>query len=134
MQPPERLLAATTRGKLLGVHAYLTTPDTLASDIATDFRVAADIVPEIIQREMVPLDEEAEKRANATASQWLVQVLQPEKDQPVGVIIVWPEAERRLNSDNSKLQPIFVMLKGQLENGSYVIKQVSFGDPLESPR
>jgi hypothetical protein len=132
-QTPDRLLAVTNTAKLLGTHAYTGVPQTLASDLAADFQSAGDAVPESIRQAMVPGDKAVEKRANETAAAWITQVLQPTKDQLVGVLVFWP-TERRLAADTSARRAIFVLVKGQPANGSFAIQQITFGDPLESPR
>src|SRR5688572_15463752 len=85
LQPPERLLGTTSGARLLGVHAYLAAPTTLATDLAGDFQSAMDL-PGQVRDNMTPPDEAAAKRANETAGQWLAQLLRPDKDQPVAVI------------------------------------------------
>jgi len=129
----ERLLASTTQAKLLGSHAYDKIPATLASDLAGDFHNAGDVVPQQVQKDMTPRDPGAERRANDTAAAWITQVLQPKKDQPVGVIVFWP-MERRLPTDTSARRAIFVLIKGQSTGDTFVIQQITFGDPLETPR
>lgn len=132
--PPARLLAATTRSKVIASHAYNETPTTLASDVAASVRMCIDDVPEPVQRELIPQDESAEKRANTTASQWVAQVLQPSSDQPIGVLVFWPAVDKRTPNDAAKRRPIFVLVKAQLVEGGFAITQISFGDPLETPR
>jgi hypothetical protein len=129
----ERLLASTSQARLLGAHAYAKTPTTLASDLANDFQNAGDVVPEQVKKDMAPAEGAAEKRANETAAQWLTQVLQPRKDQPVAVLVFWP-TERNLLADKPVRRALFVLVKAQLIGGAYVVQQVTFGDPLESAR
>jgi hypothetical protein len=129
----ERLLAATTQAKLLGAHGYPRVPQTLAGDLANDFQKAGDLVPQQVRDDMTPPDAAAQRRANDTAAAWVTQVLQPKKDQVVGVIVFWP-TDRRLPTDTTARRAIFVLVKGQLRNGSYVMQQLTFGDPLETPR
>lgn len=129
---PERLLASTIKAKLLGSHAYAGVPTTLASDLAVDFRSGGDVVPEQTQKEMTPREGASEKRANETAASWVNQVLQPKKDQPIGVIVFWP-TEVLLPGESNVRRAIFVLIKGQFVNNGYVVQQVTFGDPLESP-
>ena len=130
---PERLLASTMQAKLLGAHAYPQVPQTLASDLGSDFRNAGEVVPQQVRDDMTPPDEAAAKRANETAAAWVTQVLQPRKDQPVGVIVFWP-TETRLPGDTSARRAIFVLIKGHAANGAYAVERVAFGDPLETPR
>jgi hypothetical protein len=129
----ERLLASTVQAKLIGTHAYPKLPTTLASDLASDFRNAAESVPEAAQKEMLPPDANAEKKANETAAAWLAQVIQPVQNRAIGVIVFWP-TDRRGPSDNSSRRAIFVVIRAQQVNGAWVIQHIRFGDPLESPR
>jgi hypothetical protein len=130
---PERLLTAGSRAKLIGTHAYSGVPTTLASDLANDFQAAGDIVPEQIRKDMQPADEKAAKRADETAAAWITQALAPKKDQPVGVMVFWP-TDKRLPTDNSPRRAVFVLVRGQVAKDAYVVQQVTFGDPLETPR
>jgi hypothetical protein len=129
----ERLLATTTRGKLIGTHAYESVPATLAGDLANDFQAAGEIVPQQVRKDMQPPDEKAAKRANETAAAWITQVLAPRKDQPVGVLVFWP-TDKRSPNDTSSRRAIFVLIKGQGAKDGYVVQQITFGDPLETPR
>ena len=129
----ERLVASTTQCKLLGTHAYPKLPATLASDLAADFHGAGDLIPESVLRDMTPVDSAAEKRANETAAAWVQQVLQPTHEQPIGVIVFWPTS-RRLPEETMSRRAIFVLVKATQVHGSYVIQQLTFGDPLELPR
>ena len=132
VQPPERLLGAATGARLLGVHAYVKAPTTLATDLAADFQNAPNL-PDEIRKRMTPADDAAAKRANETAGQWIAQVLQPAKEQPVGLIVLWRE-ERADTFGTPRTHPIFLLVKAQLLDGQYVIRQVTFGDPLEAAR
>ena len=129
----ERLLASTSQARLLGMHAYARVPVALASDLAEDFKAAGEVVPENVQKDMLPRDPAAEKRANDTAALWINAALQPKKDQPVAVMVFWP-TDRRLPTDTSTRRAIFVLVKGQMIGGTYVVQQITFGDPLETPR
>ena len=130
LQPPERLLGGTTGATLLGVHAYEKMPATLASDLAEDFRNSRDVTDEL-RRDMIPPDEAAERRANDTAAQWLHQILKPEKNQPVAVIVLW-RPDRRDNLTSTQTRPIFILAKGERVEGEYVFRHVVFGDPLDA--
>jgi hypothetical protein len=132
LQTPERLLGHTTGSKVLGVHAYDKIPTTLATDLAEDFQSAGDAVPENIRQGMTPSDAAAAKRSNESAGQWLAQVLQPAKGQVMGVIILWPEHRGRSLGGEPK-RATFVLVKASLVDGKYALRQITFGDPLETP-
>jgi hypothetical protein len=134
LQTHERLLGATTGSTLLGVHAYDSkTPSTLASDLSNDFNSAGDTVPQGVREGMVPPDEATARRANETAGQWLMQVLQPDKHEVTGVIVLWPNTRNRPLGAEPR-RAIFVLVKGEKVDDKYVFRQITFGDPLESPQ
>ena len=133
LQTHERLLGATTGSTVLGVHAYDRAPTTLASDLANDFSAAGDLVPQHVREGMVPPDDAAARRANDTAGQWLMQVLQPEKDEVTGIIVLWPSTRGRPVGAEPR-RAVFVLVKGKKVDGVYVLRQITFGDPLETPQ
>jgi hypothetical protein len=133
LQTHERLLGTTTGSTVIGVHAYDKIPTTLASDLSNDFTAAGDVVPQSVREGMVPPDEAAAKRANETAADWLVQVLQPEKHEVMGVVILWPALRGHAIAGDPK-RAIFVLVKGEKVDGIYALRQISFGDPLETPQ
>jgi len=130
-QHADRLALAGSGGTIVSVHAYAQTPTNLASDLANDF-AKADYVSESVRKEMIP-ENDAVVRANVTASQWISQVLDPGRKQMVGVIVVWPKPETRvINIRQTPQRPVFVLIKGDIEGGKVKLKQVVFGNPLES--
>jgi hypothetical protein len=133
LQTHARLLGATTGATVLGVHAYEKPPTTLASDLAEDFASAGEVVPQHVREGMVPPDDAAARRANETAAEWLVQVLQPEKHEVSGVIVLWPPTRSRTLAAQPR-RAIFVLVKGEPVDGQYVLRQITFGDPLETPQ
>lgn len=133
LQTHERLLGATTGSTVLGVHAYDQPPTTLASDLANDFSAAGDAVPVNVREGMVPRDPDAARRANDTARQWLAHVLQPREGEVLGVIVLWPPTRGRSIASAPK-RATFVLVKGEKVDGAYVLRQITFGDPLESPQ
>ena len=52
----DHLIGATTGATVLGSHAYLRPPTTLASDLASDLRDTDD-VPAGVKRQFVPADD-----------------------------------------------------------------------------
>ena len=70
-------------------------------------------------------------RANDIAAQWVTQVLQPDRNQPVGVIVLWRQ-DRSDTFTSSGTRPLFLVVKGDIQDGQYVFNQVTFGDPLEA--
>jgi hypothetical protein len=114
----------------LGVHAYTKTPATLATDLAADFR-DNESVSQSVRRQMVPPDDAATKRADVTAAQWLRQILQPEKEQPIGVIVLWPDVRKNGGSSSATPWPTFVLVKGEATGEGFRITRLIYGDPLQ---
>ena len=131
VQPPDQLLGATSGCKLIGVHAYLKAPTSLATDLADDFK-SAD-VPDDLRHDMLIADRAAERSANEIAARWVSQILQPSGGQAIGVIVLWCQ-ERSSSFSTSSNRPVFLMVKADLADGKYVFRQVIFGDPLEKKR
>jgi hypothetical protein len=91
------------------------------------------MVPQSVREGMVPPDETAARRANETAGQWLMQVLQPAKHEVTGIIVLWPPTRGRSIAAEPK-RATFVLVKGEKIDGVYVLRQITFGDPLETPQ
>jgi hypothetical protein len=133
-ETPDRLLSATTGMAVLGVHAYPKTPATLASDLAGDFR-DNESIPLSVRRQMIPPDDAATKRADVTAAQWLAQLLRPDPEQPVGVVVLWPDARRKAGAASSApVRPAFVLVKGEATPDGFRFSQLVYGDPLQTDR
>lgn len=132
---PERAVLAVNGSVLLGVHSYPGTPSSLASDLANDLRSAGDVVPEPSRQHMIPSDEPTARRADATAAQWIDSVLRKEEEAsyPTGVILFWP-GDRKSRIEGPGRRGIFVLIQGQQQGDAFFIRQLVFGDPLETPR
>ena len=131
-KPPgaEKLLDALAGGSTLGAHAYLFPPAALAQDLSDD--VTASRMPDELKQAIVlPDDEAARKRAAGTAVQWVGQVLKATKNQPIGVIVLWPADNAGDPSSSTPRRPTFVLMKGiATADGGYQIILVVYGDPL----
>ncbi len=103
----------------LAVHGYIEAPSTLASDLSGDVHEADDL-PDSLKKQFSPDDDEALARANVTAAKWVAASLSSAPTDPIGVIVLWRKNEPA---------PIFVLLKGEMDNGKLSITQVCFGDP-----
>ena len=132
LQPPERLLGATTGAKVLGMHAYLKTPSTLATDLAEDFK--ASDVPEGLRRDFVIPEEGLEKVANETAAKWVTQTLKPEGDQPIAVLVLWRQERADSFQNAAAKRPVFLLMRGEVVDEQYIIRQITYGDPLDRSR
>ncbi|MGH7213792.1 MAG: hypothetical protein ACREIT_03395 [Tepidisphaeraceae bacterium] len=116
----ERLIGA----QLLGAHGYLHPPMVMAADIAADFKNGSD-VPEAVKNRMVPDGDTEIKRANATAVQWLTQVLIAAEGEFIGAIIVWAPTA------GANGEPMFVLVKGiEIAPGEFRMSRVIYGRPV----
>jgi len=132
MVVPEKLLGVCSGCKLIGVHAYLKSPTSLASDLSDDFK-SAD-VPDSLRHDMVIPEPDAERSANEVASKWLAQVMQPGPEQAIGVIVLWRRERADNFSSTASNRPLFILIKADQVDGRYVLRQITFGDPLERKR
>ena len=132
LQPPERLMGTTTGAKVLGMHAYLKTPSTLATDLADDFK--ASDVPEPLRRDFVISEEGLEKDANETAARWVTQALKPQGDQPIAVLVLWRQERADSFQNAAAKRPVFLLIRGEVVDEQYIIRQIAYGDPLERSR
>lgn len=129
------LMARAGKGQLLGAHADMHEPLSMAAALAADFKTATD-VPEQVKRHMVPANDAEMTRANATAVQWLSLELQARSGDPVAVITLWcsraPDPLPRASDPGAvDMEPIFILLKGEeTTSGQFRIKTVVFGNPL----
>jgi hypothetical protein len=130
--PPERLLGATSDARLLGVHAYVKIPSTLASDLAEDFKVAE--LPEAMRRDFEFGDADAERNANETAARWVGQTFGSLGDMPVAVIVLWREEGANSFEHTAAKRPVFILVRGERVEEKYIIRQIIYGDPLERSR
>ena len=132
---PERAILAMSESVRLGVHAYPATPSSLASDLANDLRSAGEVIPEQSRQHMIPPDEATARRADATAAQWINSVLRKAdgESHPTGVILFWP-GDRRSRVEGPGRRAVFVLIQGERQGDVFFIKQLVFGDPLETPR
>jgi hypothetical protein len=130
----DRLLTAVAGGNLLGAHAYFYPPLAMGADVTADFKNAR-IVPDDIKQSMIPADDDGMKRANATAVQWVAEMLQAQQDDPIGVIVFWRphQASDNLLGAAAPPQVIFILLKGApAGKDAYHIVQAEYGNPLAS--
>lgn len=132
-EPDDRLTLrdATLGFAVIGTHGYVGVPNTIATDLAMDFRNAVDI-PEDVRTQMVPTDEQV-KRANITAAQWVNNALQPTAGQPVGLIVLLgpePETLSDFPAQLSDPRPIiFVLVKAEPgDSRSFRITHIVYGD------
>ena len=145
-EPRTRLAQQTSGLTIVAVRAYAWPAETVASDLSTDVE-NCDVFPAALRKEFMPRDETDAKRANATAQQWIFNLLQPAPGQTVGVIVLWPtqptigvtsfgltpaaNVQQPAQQDVNQ-QPIFVLVKGTKagddDGGAFKIMHVIYGD------
>jgi hypothetical protein len=108
---------------------YAGIPDSMASDIAAAVRDSA--LPAPLKKQLAP-DDAALRRANATASAWLTQTLEPADGDLVGVIVFCPETSASQSADSSDSPTIqFVIFKGCQTARGIMLTRIVYGDPLK---
>ncbi len=142
---------------LIASRAYSVTPSTLAGDLAADVRDAD--LPALAKRRLTPADEPDLKRANSVASKWIDTTLMTSGAEPIGVLVFWEKdataddsdaaadanrvrdvaeannppkesADVEAASHAARRVPLFVLVKGELVAGKYVIRQICYGNPI----
>jgi hypothetical protein len=122
------LVQRATGGAVLGTHVYSFPPLAMAADLAADFKTATT-ASDSIKALMIPTNDDAMQRANATAIQWVAQALGATQGTPVAVALVMPAAVAE--SPKSPV-PVLVLMRGAAgEDGSFHISRIVFGTPLE---
>ena len=114
---------------LAGAQHRYEVPDTLEAI----HRPFDELLDSNVRDGMVPPDDAAARRANETAGQWLMQVLQPDKHEVTGIVVLWPPTRGRSIAAEPK-RATFVLVKGEKVDGVYVLRQITFGDPLDTPQ
>jgi len=111
-----------TAGAVLGDHAYLYPPSTLAADIAHDVDSSAEVSD--FDKKVLALDD---KSAQTVAMQWLAQALGAQDGTLVGIIILW---DTRPDADGPH-RPLFVLVEGKKEADGFKLSQIVYGNPLQ---
>lgn len=109
-----RLLARASVCGPIGVHAYVHPPLVMAADLMADCKNTE--LPESIRQRMIPQDDAAMQRANATAAQWMSESLQAAAGDRVGVIVLFEPADatrlsRGLSGSSSAGELLFVLVR-----------------------
>jgi len=114
-------------GALLGAHAYVYPPIALAADIAADVK-GSPVVTESTKALLIPEDDAAMTRANATAMQWVAQALGATKGTPVAIAIIMPGAT---NESTGKIAaPLLILMRGApATDGIFHVNRIVFGTP-----
>ena len=116
------LVDFVTAGAVLGDHAYLYPPATLAADIAHDVNSSSAVSD--FDKKTLALDE---KPAQTVAMQWLTQALAAQDGALVGMIVLW---DTRSDVDGPH-RPLFVLIEGKKDGDGFKLSQIVYGDPLQ---
>jgi hypothetical protein len=111
-----------TSGAVLGDHAYLYPPPTLAADIARD--VNSNSAVSDFDRKVLALDD---KSGQTVAMQWLTQALGAQDGTLVGLVVFW---DTRSDADGPH-RPLFVLVVAKPEADGFKFSQIVYGDPLQ---
>jgi hypothetical protein len=130
-----QMLRRVAGGQVLGAHGYVYPPMVMAADIAADFKTAA-AVPDNLKKQMIPDADEAMKRANATAAQWVGASLDAQTGDRVGAIVLWcprSQVPGMVPGVSSTAEPVFVLVKAQeASKDKFRIRQIVYGTPVAS--
>jgi len=107
---------------VLGDHAYLYPPATVAADIARDVNSSA-LVSEFIKKTMA-LDD---RRDQAVVLRWLAQSLGAQDNVPIAVIVLWETGP----DPDDRRRPNFILIQGEKDGDGFKFGQIVYGDPLE---
>ncbi len=115
-------------GVVLSSRGYTFPPIALAADLAADFKSSPAIGDEL-KEIMVPADDDAMRRANATAIQWIANQLGATPGMPFSVSLVLPAT----TGDTQKLPtPILILTRGTtVVEELPQINRVVFGTPTQ---
>ena len=122
---------------LVAARAYSWPAETIASDLAADVRESASM-PETVRQQFTPRDDAEAKRANATAQQWVFNVLQPAPGQVVALIVFWEPQPMTTSfllgmAPPEPKPPLFILLKGQKGgNDEFHITHIVYGDARQA--
>ncbi len=111
-----------TSSAVLGDHAYLYPPATLAADIAHDANSSSAVSD--FDKKTLALDD---KSGQTVAMQWLTQALGAQDGMLIGIIVLWDT-----RSDvNGPHRPLFVLVEGKKGTDGNKFSQIVYGDPLQ---
>jgi len=119
------------KATLVGHHAYMHPPMVMAADVSADFKTAA-AVPDKAKAKFLIDDETEMKRANATAAQWVGEMVSAKHGAPVGVMILWTPKPSAAGGASSEpvYDVLFILCKGeQVAGNKYRISTVVYGGP-----
>jgi hypothetical protein len=116
------LVDFTSDKSVLGDHAYLSPPATVAADIARDVN-SSGLVSDSIKRTLA-LDD---KRNQPVVLRWLAQSLSAEDNMPIAVIILWETGP----DPDDRHRPKFILIKSEKDGDGFKFGQIVYGDPLD---
>ncbi len=116
------LVEFTSDKSVLGDHAYLYPPATVAADIARDV-TSSVLVSEFIKKTLAMDD----KRDQPVVMRWLAQSLGAQDNEPIAIIVLW---ETSADPDD-RHRPNFILIKGERDGDAFKFAQIVYGDPLD---
>jgi hypothetical protein len=131
-----RLFEHVGKSTLVGQHAYMHPPMVMAADVSADFKNAA-AVPDKAKVKFMIDDETEMKRANATAAQWMGEIVEAKHGAPVGVLVLWtPRPTASGAAPVSEAAPaydiVFILCRGeQVGTNKFRIASVVYGSPVQ---
>ncbi len=116
------LVDFTSDKSVLGDHAYVYPPATVAADIARDVTSSA-LVSDYL-RKTLALDD---RRDQPVVLRWLAQTLGAQDNTPIAVIVLWQTGP----DPDDQARPNFILVKGEKDGDGFKFGQIVYGNPLE---
>jgi hypothetical protein len=116
------LVDFTSDKSVLGDHAYLYSPTTVAADIARDVN-ASTLVSDFTKKTLAMDD----KRDQAVVLRWIAQSFGAEDNLPIAVIVLWQNGP----TPDDRLRPNFILIKAEKDGDGFKFGQIVYGDPLD---
>lgn len=141
----DRLLARASLSAMVGAHAYVHPPLVMAADLMADCK-NSELLPDSIRERMVPQDDVAMQRANATAAQWISQTLDATAGDRVAIFVFFepndalpPATSHNIASSSLTGDLLFVLVHARRTSdtpaspnsaGAALVDRVVYGNPL----
>jgi hypothetical protein len=120
------------KATIVGQHAYMHPPMVMAADVSADFKNAA-AVPDKAKLKFLIDDDTEMKRANATAAQWIGEMVTAKHGVPVGVLVLWTPRPSTTGAEPT-YDILFILCKGEQVGNNYRISTVVYGGPTSQDR
>jgi hypothetical protein len=116
------LIDFTSDKSVLGDHAYLYSPTTVAADIARDVN-SSTLISDFTKKTLAMDD----KRDQAVVLRWIAQSFSTEDNMPIAVIVLWQNGP----TPDDRLRPNFILIKAEKDGEGFKFGQIVYGDPLD---